>query len=210
MDGNVKDTPPVGARSRGLEDRARFKQLAGELTRGREVPQGRRPQGGRPAGTSAQWLATATPDSVAGGVPTDRLSLLAPLTRGLGDAVAVTAGGRTRLVSPGAGYAWSATRAGSKALAVKAGKPIEVPDAGDFEKDQAFAVSAWVQAPAAPVTGAVVARMDDANGYRGWDLWLQGNRAGMHLIHNYPADALKVVAKTPLKLGSVDARHGGV
>ena len=37
--------------------------------------------------------------------------------------------------------------------------------------------------------------MDDGNGYRGWDLWIEGDRVGMHIVHKWPDDALKVVAQ---------------
>ena len=52
-----------------------------------------------------------------------------------------------------------------------------------------------MQAAAADgTTGAIVARMDDGNDYRGWDLWLEGGRVGTHIVNKWPDDALKVVA----------------
>jgi hypothetical protein len=48
-------------------------------------------------------------------------------------------------------------------------------------------------------TGAIFSRMDEGNDFRGWDLWLQGNLVGTHIIHKWPDDAVKVVATTPLK-----------
>ena len=43
--------------------------------------------------------------------------------------------------------------------------------------------------------GAVIARMDDANAHRGYDLYIAGDRAFAHFIHSWPADALKVETK---------------
>jgi hypothetical protein len=40
--------------------------------------------------------------------------------------------------------------------------------------------------------------MDNTQAYRGWDLWLEDGRPGTHIIHHWPEDALKVVAKSPL------------
>jgi hypothetical protein len=37
--------------------------------------------------------------------------------------------------------------------------------------------------------------MDNENGYRGWDLWLQGGEFASHLIHKWDSDALKVRTK---------------
>ena len=36
--------------------------------------------------------------------------------------------------------------------------------------------------------------MDIANGYRGWDLWMKGSRAGVQIISSWNQDALRVVA----------------
>ena len=49
--------------------------------------------------------------------------------------------------------------------------------------------------------GAVFARMDDQHDFRGWDLWVQGDRVGAHIINKWPQDALKVVSKNPVKVG---------
>ena len=49
------------------------------------------------------------------------------------------------------------------------------------------------------MAGSIVARMDNTSGFRGWDLWLEGNRLGTHVINAWPDNALKAVARTPLK-----------
>ena len=44
--------------------------------------------------------------------------------------------------------------------------------------------------------GSLVARMNTPeNGYQGWDLWVQGRRVGMHLVHKWADDALKAVTQ---------------
>jgi hypothetical protein len=40
--------------------------------------------------------------------------------------------------------------------------------------------------------------MNMPDGYRGWDLWMQGGRVGSHIIHHWPDNALKVVANKPI------------
>ena len=45
------------------------------------------------------------------------------------------------------------------------------------------------------MSGAVVSRMDDGTDYRGWDLWVEKNRIGSHIISKWPDDALKVVTE---------------
>ncbi len=68
-------------------------------------------------------------------------------------------------------------------------KPFESAEAGDFEKDHAFSFGAWIKIPDAKSYGSVLARMDDRNNYRGWDIWLEGGRIGAHLVHQWPDDA---------------------
>ena len=43
--------------------------------------------------------------------------------------------------------------------------------------------------------------MDDRDGYRGWDLWIEKGRIGTHIIHKWPDEAIKVVDITALKPG---------
>src|SRR5262249_55306069 len=71
----------------------------------------------------------------------------------------------------------------------------------DLEKDQAFSFGAWVKLPGRVSYGAIFARLDDQHDYRGWDLWVQNNRVGTHIIHKWPDDALKVMSQTPVQAG---------
>ncbi len=53
--------------------------------------------------------------------------------------------------------------------------------------------------PREGLSGAVLARMDDGDGYRGWDLWLDNGRPASHIVHKWPEDAGKVIGKQTLK-----------
>ena len=46
-----------------------------------------------------------------------------------------------------------------------------------------------------------MARMDDGNAFRGWDMWLENDRPGAHLINHWPDNAIKVVSKTAIQPG---------
>ena len=81
------------------------------------------------------------------------------------------------------------------------GNALVSSDAGDFERDQQFSYGAWVQIPQNAPAGSVFGRMDEDNFYRGWDLWYENGRIGTHIIHKWQEDALKVVAREPLKAG---------
>jgi len=65
------------------------------------------------------------------------------------------------------------------------------------ERDQPFTFSAWVKLPQNS-GGSILARMDVAKAYRGYDLWVQGRTIGTHIISSWPDNALKVVSKESL------------
>jgi hypothetical protein len=85
-----------------------------------------------------------------------------------------------------------------KALQPAGGGLTQVEDAGDFDRDQAFSVAVWAKLPAKNTTGAVVARMDEGNKFRGWDLWIEGDKVGSHVINQFPEDVVKVVTDKPI------------
>jgi hypothetical protein len=75
----------------------------------------------------------------------------------------------------------------------------EVPGLGNFEYNQGFSLSAWVKLSNNQLSGAVIGKMDEGNKFRGYDLWMEGGRPGMHIIHAWPDNAMKVVANNQLK-----------
>jgi hypothetical protein len=197
MDGNIPNTPPVIVVPR-REDRPRWDALSKELSALRTQAEGRK-QASRAA--FDKWLAAVKPEEVAALTPKDGLHLHAPLTEGSGKTVHLTIDGKPRSVKLESGFDWVTDKVRPKAFTLQAGGVLEVADAGDFEKDQGFTCGAWVRIPRRGTMGAIVARMDNANGYRGWDLWIENDRVGMHIVSKWPDDALKVVTRTPLQPG---------
>jgi mono/diheme cytochrome c family protein len=196
-DGNIPNTPPVIPVPRE-EDRPRWEALSRQVAAARTKLDARK-AAARP--DFDRWLSSATVEGLAGKVPSDKLVFHAPLDEGEGKAVKVTVAGKERTVTLDTGFDWSTNRSGRKGFTVRPGESITEEKIGDFEKDQPFAVSAWVSISKRGTTGGLVARMDEANAYRGWDLWLQADRVGMHIVHAWDQDALKVVAKSPLQPG---------
>jgi hypothetical protein len=195
MDGNIHNTPPVIPVPRA-EDRARFEALTKEMALVREQLTARK--------TIAKpdfdkWLNTATPASVLGKNPVAGLKFHALLTEGEGTQTHLAVDGQLRTAPLGDGYGWGPGPRAGKALQVKqAGSQLLVPDAGDFELHQPFTASAWVKITRRNSMGSAISRMDSKNKHRGWDLWIEGDKPGMHIIHAFPEDALKVVANNPL------------
>ena len=79
------------------------------------------------------------------------------------------------------------------AVRLATGVTADLGELGDVESDQPFSFGAWVQVTDT-VDGALLARMDVANGYRGWDLSMKGSRAGVQIISSWNQDALRVMA----------------
>ena len=197
MDGNIKDTPPVLTVPLP-EDRVRWDAIGPEIAAAKQQVEQRR--------TTARadfdrWLAEAKPADLASAVPADGLKFHAPLNDGAADHVAVTIDGQSKSLPVSAALASEAGHVAAAAYKATPGVTIEVPEAGDFEKDQGFSFGAWVKLSKADAGGALLARMDDQMDYRGWDLWLENGRPGTHIISKWEEDALKVVANEPLKAG---------
>ena len=73
---------------------------------------------------------------------------------------------------------------------------IDLGQVADFERTQAFSYSLWVNSEDG--NGSPLSKMDAPNGYRGWDMFMQGGRPAFHLISMWPDNALKVTSKAML------------
>lgn len=195
-DGNVRNTPPI-IQVPLLADQARFAQLGDEL-KAAQANLDERKKESEPAFKT--WLANATPESVLGKEPTDKLHLRLKLDEGTGNEISCVVDDAETKLTFDKGYKWVAGKNSDKALAVEEGKnTLELPQAGDFKDGEAFSFGAWIMLPKKGLQGAVFSRMDESKKYRGWDLWLQDDRIGTHIVSAWPENALKVVSKTPLK-----------
>jgi hypothetical protein len=194
MDGNIKDTPPI-LTVPSPADRPRFLALQKELAAAGEKIEARKKAG---QAEFEKWLKDAKPEVVRTRIPTEKLALHAALSEGTGNKVEVKLDGQARPVTLATGVGWDQGHLSAKAFQVKPGASIELPEAGDFERNQAFSVGAWVKLPRGPSSGAIVARMDESAEHRGWDLWVEGRTVGMHIIHKWPDDALKVSTASEL------------
>ena len=189
-DGNIKDTPPI-LRVPVTEDMERSKSIDGEVAAAKAAKDKRKADA---KATFEAWLTSATLDSLAASVPTKDLYLHAPLNEGEGKTLKIKVGDEERATALADSAKWQEGVTG-KGLQVQ-GAAVELADAGDFDKDQPFTLSAWVKLQPNDTTGAIAARMDNNDGkYRGWDFWVQARRVGTHIISAWPDNALKVVAK---------------
>ena len=195
MDGNIQNTPPIINVPR-LDDRPRWEALTREIQKNSTQMEARARM---MRGEFDKWLANAK-ELPAQQDTTEGVIFRAPFDEGVGTEVAFLAEGKTNRLKLGSGYAWSEGRSRDKALLLRAGSASSIQNVGDFDNTGAFTISAWVKIQKRGQNGAIIARMDTANKFRGWDLWLQGDRIGSHFINTWPENAVKVVAVDPLKL----------
>jgi hypothetical protein len=196
MDGNIRDTPPTLLVPRA-EDRPRWEAVSKELAEVRKQADARK-QAARTV--FEQWLTGAKAEQISGPIPSQGLRLHAPLSEGQGPAVHVKLDGKPVALTPKGGVAWDNGHVAAKAYKSQPGGVIEIAQAGDFDTSQAFSYGAWVNLTKRAQFGAVLARMDDQHDYRGWDLWVEENRVGAHIISKWQEDAIKVISNTPVKL----------
>lgn len=195
MDGNVKDTPPI-IQVPLMADRPRWESLQTEIAEAKKATEARKATA---KGDYEKWLTTAKPNPILETIPNKGLLFHAALSEGKGNTPKATFKGNTVEFKTAGNLGWEAGQVSTNAYRRQAGNTIETPDAGDFEKDQAFTCSAWVKTTNGG--GAIVARMDDQHDYRGWDLWLEGGKVGTHIVSKWPSDALKVVSRDAMEMG---------
>jgi hypothetical protein len=73
---------------------------------------------------------------------------------------------------------------------------VDLGSAVQFEQTNAFSYGAWIKLTGR--TGAVLSKMEEGPGYRGFDLLINDAKAEVHLAHRFPDNGLKVVTKEPL------------
>ncbi|MCE9552861.1 MAG: DUF1553 domain-containing protein [Planctomycetes bacterium] len=189
MDGNVKDTAPV-LRVPIPSDRQRLQELEQEIAQAKQELESRRE-------TAQQefdaWLAARKEDAPAVTLPTEGLYVHASLSEGQGKTALVSVDDHPRQVPLAESISWQPGPMGSKALQPQGGA-LSLEDVGDFDNKQAFTCSAWIYISPNDSSGSLCARMDNTQGFRGWDFWVQRRQFGTHIVHRWPDNALKVVA----------------
>lgn len=193
MDGNVKDTPPVVVVPLA-EDRKRWDELAILRDHWEKKLAERRQQA---RGEFDTWHVAARLADIESEISEDGLQLVMPLDSEA-ETINYTFKGNTQSAPKPGNLEWRPGIDGKQSAYLSGGGVLDLADAGDFDGDQPFTCAAWVKLPANDSSGSIVARMDNKNGFRGWDLWIENRRIGSHLIHQWPEKALKVITKNQL------------
>jgi Protein of unknown function (DUF1553)/Protein of unknown function (DUF1549)/Concanavalin A-like lectin/glucanases superfamily/Planctomycete cytochrome C len=76
---------------------------------------------------------------------------------------------------------------------------IAAGETGAFEADRPFSFSVWVH-PTSGEASTVLSKMDEADAFRGYDLILEQGKVAVHVVHQWPDRAFKVITNEPLSL----------
>jgi hypothetical protein len=189
LDGNKADHPPnLFAPTKA--DRPRLEALAAELA-AQEKVLAQREKNAR--GDFEKWLASQpapAPDA-----PDPSLVFSLPLNESEGPLRG------TLLGQPYEHAAAVQRRDGptGKALLTNT-QVLTIGDVGNFKRTDSFSYSTFVYVEGKP-NGAVFARMNHAEEYRGWDFWLENGKPAVHVIDQFPATASKIIANETLAPG---------
>ena len=146
------------------------------------------------------WEATLTPERLAAAEPPGLLAWF-PLDDEAGPKIASALGSGVAGEVVGR-HEHAEGRLGG-ALLFDGQTHISAGETGAFEADRPFSFSVWVH-PTSAEASTVLSKMDEADAFRGYDLILEQAKVAVHVVHQWPNRAFKVITNEPL---SLDAWH---
>lgn len=207
-DGNVKDGRGPVIVVPSMEDQPRWDALPEEISMAKNVAEQRKVSA---QDDYAAWLSAVSSAALDQQVPTEGLELLAALNEGQGNAIRNArprelneigsddaSGDKPETFEAAGKVKWKKDGKLGSAPEMSAQTTFQLPQHGDFAADEAFSYGAWVKSPGDNFSAGVIARMDEASDYRGWDLWQEGKNYAVHIIDKWPGNALKVVTQSPV------------
>ncbi len=192
-DGNVKDSGPVLSIPVG-DDKARLAAIPSDLA---EAAKQREQAKAEAKVGFEKWLADVKPDSI--DTPESQKDVLVnlPLNEGSGNEVSDIRDPQTKFRATGE-ITWKPEGKIGPSPVMRAGGTFDLGDVAAFEKNQAFSYGAWINPGRNGVFGGIIARMDEKDGYRGWDLWQGDTSLSVHIVSKWPEDAIKVSTMKPV------------
>ncbi len=146
----------------------------------------------------AKWLAGGNKPQP---VSTDGLELRLKLDEGAGDVVKNSAPGAKSASFKAATnpLVWGEDVWFWPTVRMDIATDLAMPDVGDFEANEGFSASMWVnlRMKTSNLTtgdGSLIAKMGDAtmDGHRGWDMFMDKGKFAVHIVSHWPDHALRV------------------
>ncbi len=192
-DGNSKDSSPSLVIA-SASDKPRWSALPNEIAAATLRRDARKAAATKEFDT---WAATAKPESIDQAMPSKGSVIHVPLHEGKGDTIACQPPAPQPIKVTGP-ITWAPGGKLGPAPVLKPSSTIDLGNVGDFDHNQAFSYGAWIKAANVTASGGIIGRMDTQHGHRGWDLFQEGNTLAVHIVSNWPNDAIKVVIKKPV------------
>lgn len=198
-DGNVQNTPPILQVPRD-EERQLVEQLRERVAKLEGDQKALRESSKVPF---EEWLKRPelVAELLAQSGPSEGLQLQLPLDEGATEFVHYNAAGVGQRAAVAASAAWAEGQIARSAWVNSEASRLQLPGVGSFDTQDPFSFGAWLFLPA-NANGAVFAKMNEAEQFRGWDLWLQNGQVASHIISTWPKDAIKGVAAQKLPVNS--------
>ncbi len=194
MDGN-KPLPPPVLKMPNPKHRARLKVVSGELV---TLDKQLRDRDAAASNSFAAWTKSRIDQGNPSALPTSGLVGHWPLDKVEGETVAADVDG---LPQPKLhGKVTAVTGKIDGACEVDGNRYIDLGDTANFDRTDAFSYAAWVKVKGGNAGGGILARMDEGNGHRGYDMYVSGNMIIAHFINTWPSRSLKVEAKNRIKV----------
>jgi len=193
LDGNIRDTAPVMVMPKA-EDEKRWTDIPNDIQAAQaavaKIKEAQRVE-------FKTWIQTATPQTwTALDEKRGTASFHLPLNEATTDASISGTFGKAAISSKSpAPLAWEdGGKIGGKAPLVGGKTTFEFPaEVGDFERDKPFSYGCWIKTPKDHKgSGSILARMDDAPGHSGWDLFVTDTEFVAHLVNTWPTNSIKV------------------
>jgi hypothetical protein len=112
-----------------------------------------------------------------------------PLDEGKGKKIASSLAGK-----PGGNFngkvRWTQGKAGG-AVRFDGRSYVEFDKSANFSRTGKFSYGGWIKVDGR-ANGAIMAKMNEGAGYRGWDLWIQKRQIAMHFVSKWESDCIKV------------------
>ncbi len=191
-DGNVKDGRGPVIKVPAIKDQTRWEALPEEIADATQQQNQSRKQA---APAFQRWLSTVVPEDIPLSTASQGLQLHIPFDEQKG-ATIQSKGSLATTVKPIGKVHWQSDSKFKKTPKLSKGNTFTVAKAGDFQSIDSFTCATWVKVANPSASVAIMAKMDVANSHRGWDLWQQRRSFGIHIIDQWPGNAIKVVAST--------------